>query len=66
MISRRVKPIMTIEVTQAMALKIGPFVWSIINFLSLMRRIIKMRTKGRTIPLRTCEKYMIGIRGKLG
>jgi hypothetical protein len=66
MISRRVRAIITIEVTQAMTLKIGPFVWLIINFLSLMRRSIKMRTKGRTIPLRTCEKYMIGIRGKLG
>jgi hypothetical protein len=31
-----------------------------------MRRSIKMRTKGRTIPLRTCEKYIIGMRGKFG
>jgi hypothetical protein len=66
MIRRRVKAIMTIEVTHAMTLKIGPFVWFIINFLSLMRSSIKMRTKGRTIPLMTCEKYMIGINGKSG
>jgi hypothetical protein len=32
---RRVKPIMIREVTQAMALKMRPFVYSIINFLSL-------------------------------
>jgi hypothetical protein len=63
---RRVKPIMIREVTQAMALKMGPFVYLIINFLSLMSKSMKMRTMGRTIPLITCEKYMIGIKGRLG
>jgi hypothetical protein len=63
---RRVKPIITMVVIQVIALKRGPFVWSPINFLSLMSRSMKMRIKGRTIPLITWEKYMMGIRGKLG
>ncbi len=53
-------------VNQVSTLATRPFTWSPITEGSLIKRIMKKRMIGSTSPLRTWEKYMMGIKGASG
>src|SRR5208337_840282 len=59
--SNSVRTIITTQVTQAMLLKRREFLYFPIKSSRFTRRSMKIRTKGRRMPLATCESRMMGI-----